>query len=394
MSSFDFGRTRCLSIFMSAATTGTAISGAGIWHPENVITNEELCAAFNGWVQTENARNAAAIAGGAQEPLRESTPDFIVKASGIQRRYVHDKVGLLDPTRLMPLVPDRADDEMSVQCEYAVRAARVALAAAGRVAEEIDLVILGASNLQRLYPAIAIEVQHHLGARGWAFDMAVGCSSATFAIQLASESIRAGSATCALVVVPEMTTGHMNWHDRDSHFIFGDVGAAVVVEPLDRVKRAGAFEILSTRGMSKYSSNIRNNGGFLNRCDPERGAAADGDRLFYQQGRKVFKDVVPLAAKFMTDHVEAHGLAPSKIDRYWLHQANKNMNDLIAKRLLGHEPTGLEAPLVLDEFGNTASAGSIVAFTRHHDDLPSGAHGVICSFGAGYSLGSILVRRT
>jgi beta-ketodecanoyl-[acyl-carrier-protein] synthase len=376
---------------MTAGTTGTAISGAGIWHPDNVITNAELCAAFNVWVQGENARNAEAIAAGTMEALRESTPDFVEKASGIKSRYVHDKSGLLDPTRLTPYVPDRADDEMSVQCEYAVRAAQVALKAAGRVAEEVDLVILGASNLQRLYPAIAIEVQHHLGARGWAFDMAVGCSSATFAIQLASESIRAGSATCALIVVPEMTTGHMNFHDRDSHFIFGDVGAAVVVESLDRVKSAGAFEILSTRGFSKYSSNIRNNGGYLNRCDPAH--QFDPNKLFYQQGRKVFKDVVPLASKFITDHVEAHGLEATKIDRYWLHQANKNMNDLIAKRLLGHEPEGLQAPLVLDEFGNTASAGSIVAFTKYHDDLASGAHGVICSFGAGYSIGSILLRR-
>ena len=376
---------------MTASSTGTAITGTGVWHPDNVITNEELCVAFNEFVRRENARRAAEIEAGTFEPLKESSPEFIVKASGILRRYVHDKTGLLDPERMCPNVPDRPDDQISVQAEYGVRAAERALAAAGRRGEEVDLVVLGCSNLQRLYPAIAIEVQDAIGASGYGFDMAVGCSSATFAVHLASEAVQLGKAKCALVVVPEMTTGHMNWRDRDSHFIFGDASVAAVIEPLAGAAK-GAWELVSTRAMSKFSSNIRNNGGYLNRCDPDR--APGDEKLFTQQGRRVFKDVVPMASKFIADHLADNGLAPADVQRFWLHQANENMNDLIAKRLLGREATRLEAPLILDEYGNTASAGSLIAFSKYSDDLPSGSWGVLASFGAGYSLGSLLVRRT
>jgi len=373
-----------------SSSTGTAITGTGVWHPENVITNQELCVAFNEFVRRQNARHAAEIEAGTFDALKESSPEFIEKASGILRRYVHDRTGVLDPERMCPNVPDRPDDDLSVQAEYGVRAAERALEAAGRRGDEIDLVVLGCSNLQRLYPAIAIEVQDAIGATGYGFDMAVGCSSATFAVQLASEAIRLGNAHRALVVVPELTTGHMNFRDRDSHFIFGDASVAAVIEPLADAKK-GAWELVSTKAMSKFSSNIRNNGGYLNRCDPDR--KPGDEKLFTQQGRRVFKDVVPLASKFISDHLAEHGLTPSDIRRFWLHQANQNMNDLIAKRLLGREATRLEAPLVLDEYGNTASAGSLIAFTKYSDDLPAGSWGVLASFGAGYSLGSLLVRR-
>jgi beta-ketodecanoyl-[acyl-carrier-protein] synthase len=374
----------------SAVTTGTAITGTGVWHPDHVITNAELCEAFNVWARRDNDRNAARIASGELEPLKESTPEFIEKASGIRQRYVQDRTGLLDPDRLCPNLPDRPEDQLSYQAEYAVRAAERALAAAGRVGEDVDLVILTASNLQRPYPAIAIEVQDALGAHGYGFDLMVGCSSATFSVQLATEAVRLGNASCALVVVPELTTGHMNWKDRDSHFIFGDASVAAVIEPAAKA-RPGAWEILSTRAMSKYSSNIRNNGGYLDRCDPEH-AQAD-DKLFHQQGRRVFKDVVPMASKFIADHLEANGLTPDRVTRYWLHQANQNMNELVAKRLLGREASREEAPIILGEYGNTASAGSLIAFSLHAADLASGSYGVMASFGAGYSLGSLLVRR-
>ncbi|MBK7533890.1 MAG: beta-ketoacyl-ACP synthase III [Myxococcales bacterium] len=371
-------------------TTGTAITGSGVWHPEHAFTNEALCVAFNEYVRRDNAKNADAIAAGTHEPLKESSAEFIERASGIKQRYVQDLTGLVDPERMMPYVPARSEDELCLQAEYALHAAKQALAAAGRTGEDVDLVVLGASNLQRLYPAIAIEVQNALGARGYGFDISLGCSAATGATQLASQAVRTGAAQCALVVVPEMTTGHMNWKDRDSHFIFGDASVALVIEPVERA-RPGAFEILSMRMMSKFSNNIRNNGGYLDRCDPE--TRDNPDKLFHQAGRRVFKDVVPMAAKFIADHIASHDLEPTAVDRYWLHQANQNMNELIAQRILGREATRVEAPLILDEYGNTASAGSLIAFSHFHDDLPAGAYGMMASFGAGYSLGSLLMQR-
>jgi beta-ketodecanoyl-[acyl-carrier-protein] synthase len=362
-------------------TTGTAITGAGVWHPEHILTNEELCVAFNEFVRRANAA-------GAQPPLKESSPAFIEKASGIKRRYIVDKTGVLDPERMCPNVPERRDDQLSVQAEFAVNAISRALAAAGRAGEDVDLVVCGTSMLQRAYPAMAIEIQHAIGARGLGFDLTLGCASATAAIQVATTAIQAGLATCAVVVSPELMSGHNNWRERDGHFLFGDAAVALVIERA----RPGAWEILSVRAMSKFSSNIRNNFGFLNRFDPSTQFAAD--KLFYQQGRRVYKDVIPMAAKFIADHVESHGIAPGEVARYWLHQANQNMNDLIAERILGRPATSTEAPIIIDTYGNTASAGAAIAFTEHNADLPVGSYGLLAAFGAGYSIGSVALQRS
>jgi beta-ketodecanoyl-[acyl-carrier-protein] synthase len=375
---------------VSRTTTGTAITGWGVWHPDTILTNDELVVAFNEFVRRDNAKHADEIAAGTREPLKDSGSDWIVKASGIKQRYVEDKTGLTDPERMCPNIKDRPEDQLSIQAEYAVNAAKLALAQAGRTGEDVDLVVLGASNLQRLYPAIAIEVQDAIGARGYGFDVSIGCSAATGATIMAQQALQTGSARCALVVIPELTTGHMNWRERDSHFIFGDASVAFVVEPCDRAK-PGSWEILSSRMMSKWSSNIRNNAGYLDRCDPSTQLSID--KLFHQNGRRVFKDVVPLAAKFITEHLQTHNLAPAQIGRYWLHQANQKLNELVAEYVLGRPATRVEAPIILDEYGNTASAGSLIAFSLHNEDLPSGSYGVMCSFGAGYSLGALMLHR-
>ncbi len=375
---------------MPRTSTGTAITGHGVWHPSTILNNAELCEAFNQFVHLENAKHAADIAAGKREPLKESTPEFVVKASGIHRRYVEDKTGLLDPHRMCPNIPDRPEDVLSIQAEYSVNAAKKALDRAGRAGEDVDYVVLAASNLQRLYPAIAIEVQEALGAHGSGLDMSLGCSAATGATILASQAVQTGNAKCALVVIPELTTGHMNWRERDSHFIFGDASVALVVEPKDRAK-PGSWEIVSHKMMSKWSNNIRNNAGYLDRCDPKN-QFSDG-KLFHQHGRRVFKDVVPMAARFIAEHIVANDLDPKQVARYWLHQANQKLNEAVAERVLGREATRVEAPIILDEYGNTASAGSLIAFSHHSEDLPAGSYGVMSSFGAGYSLASLLLQR-
>lgn len=371
-------------------TTGTAITGSGVWHPEHVLDNDELCVAFNTFVERENARNADAIAAGTKQPLKASSPEFIVKASGIQRRYIYDKTGVLDPERMCPNIPDRPDDQLAVQAELGVHAVQRALAAAGRSGEDVDFVVCGASMLQRQYPAMAIEIQGAIGGRGMGLDITAGCASATAGMMLACNAIQSGMATCAVVVAPELMSCHNNWRERDGHFIFGDASVAIVIESAERA-RAGAWEVRSIRSQSKWSTNIRNNFGFVNRCDPQTQFAAD--KLFYQAGRRVYKDVVPAASTFITEHLAAHQLEPSQVARYWLHQANQNMNDLIAERILGRAATRDEAPGILAEYGNTASAGAPIAFNLHSADLPTGAYGLLSAFGAGYSFGSLLLQR-
>jgi len=370
-----------------------AISGTGLFVPSQTITNDELVESFNAYVAKFNTEHAAEIARGELQPLQPSNSAFIESASGIKQRYVMEKEGILNPDRLHPYFKERPNSELSMMAEIAVDAGRKAMEDAGLTAADIDAVICSASNMQRAYPAMAIEIQEALGIEGFGYDMNVACSSATFGIEQAVNAVRSGTARAVLMVNPEITSGHQAWLDRDCHFIFGDVCTAVIVQRLEDAK-PGSWEVLGTKLATKFSNNIRNNFGFLNRSES---ADRDGrDKLFIQEGRKVFKEVCPMAAEHMSTHLQSLGLSSSTdVRRYWLHQANLAMNQLIAKKLLGSgEFTADKAPVILDEFANTASAGSVIAFHRHKDDLGSGDVGVICSFGAGYSIGSVVVRKT
>jgi len=370
-----------------------AISGTGLFVPSQTITNDELVESFNAYVAKFNEEHAAEIASGELAPLQPSNSAFIESASGIKQRYVMEKEGILNPNRLHPYFKERPNSELSMMAEIAVDAGRKAIEDAGLTAADIDAVICSASNMQRAYPAMAIEIQEALGIEGFGYDMNVACSSATFGIEQAVNAVRSGTARAVLMVNPEITSGHQAWLDRDCHFIFGDVCTAVIVQRLEDAK-PGSWEVLGTKLATKFSNNIRNNFGFLNRSEDADPNARD--KLFIQEGRKVFKEVCPMAAEHMSTHLQSLGLnSATDVRRYWLHQANLAMNQLIAKKLLGSsEFTADKAPVILDEFANTASAGSVIAFHRHKNDLGSGDVGVICSFGAGYSIGSVVVRKT
>jgi beta-ketodecanoyl-[acyl-carrier-protein] synthase len=368
------------------------ISGTGLYTAPQVISNAELVASYNAYVAQFNVDNAARIAAGEVAKLDDSSVEFIEKASGIKRRYVMDKAGVLDPQRMRPKFTSRVNEEVSMQAEMAIAAGRDALTAAGRLPSDIDMVLCAASNMQRAYPAMAVEIQHGLGIeQGYGFDMNVACSSATFALEQAVNAVKSGSARAVLVVNPEICSAHLAWKDRDCHFIFGDVCTAIIVENAETARSANCWEVLGTKLATSFSNNIRNNAGFLSRCEDRD--PADRDQLFIQEGRKVFKEVCPMAAEHITAHLGSLGFAPAGLRRFWLHQANLAMNQLIGRRLLGREATADEAPVILDEFANTASAGSIIAFHRHSADLATGDLGVICSFGAGYSIGSVVVRK-
>jgi len=373
-----------------AAVTSVAISATGLFTPGQSISNAELVAAFNAYVERHNADHADAIAAGAVQALAPSNVEFIEKASGIKARYVLDKAGILDPAILAPRLPERPNDQISVMAEIGVNAARQALARAGRDARDVDAVLCAASNMQRAYPAMAIEIQQALGIEGFAFDMNVACSSATFGIQTAADFVRAGHARSVLVVNPEICSGHLNFRDRDSHFIFGDVATAILVERAD-IASAGAWMILGTRLKTQFSNNIRNNFGFLNRAAPE--GVGQPDKLFVQEGRKVFKEVVPMVAEMILAHMAELNLGAHDLRRLWLHQANANMNRMISQRVLGREATEDDSPTVLDTYANTSSAGSIIAFHLNNADFNAGERGLICSFGAGYSAGTVFVSK-
>lgn len=371
--------------------SSVVISGSGLWKPAHSVSNEELVEAYNAYAIQYNQQHLSAIEQGELKAKPLSSAEFIEKASGIKSRHVYIKEGILDINRMRPKIPERLEDELSDQAEIAIHAAKDALKAANKTANDIDVVIVSCAYTQRSYPALAIEVQGALGIEGFAFDMLVACSAATFALHRAYEMIAAGTAKGVLVINPELTSPQINFCDRDSHFIFGDVATAMVVESAETADSEHVFEIMSTKAVTEYSNNIRSNFGYVSRANDVDPFAAD--KLFHQEGRKVFKEVCPMAVEHISEHLQRHMLSSGNVSRWWLHQANINMNTLISRKLLDRHPTLEEAPIVLDTFANTASAGSIIAYHLYHKDLQSGDIGLLCSFGAGYSIGSLVLKK-
>jgi len=375
--------------------SNVVISGTGLFTPPHVVTNEELVQAYNNYADAYNAANREAINSGKKDILKHSSCEFIEKASGIKQRYVMIKEGILDTDRMMPLVPRRPDDQVSITAEMSIAAGSEALKQANRLPEDIDLVIYGASTSERPWPAVAVEIQQALGCGGYAFDMTVACSTATFGISAAVDAILSGTATCALIVNPEYASPQINYRDRDSHFIFGDVATACIVEKQQTASGDNVFQISGRKLETHFSNNIRTNNSYLTRAEPDLTFERffEQDQFFIQRGRKVFKELLPLICSHVKGQLNKYDLNIKEIRRIWLHQANINMNMFVARNLLGRVPEFLEAPVILDEYANTAAAGSIIAFHKYKDDFISGDKGVLCSFGAGYSIGSLILEK-
>tara|TARA_R110000868_G_scaffold8205_3_gene42589 strand:- start:175790 stop:176914 length:1125 start_codon:yes stop_codon:yes gene_type:complete len=367
------------------------ISGTGLFTPTDCITNDELIDSYNCYVEQFNQQQADEIKQGNVKALKPSTAEFVEKASGIKQRYVLSKDSILDINTMAPRIPERSDDELSVQAEMAVIAAKQAMKTANKTAADFDAVIVACSNLQRPYPAVAIEVQAALGIEGFAYDLNVACSSATFGIQAATNMVKMGQTRAVLMVNPEICSAHLNFCDRNGHFIFGDACTAVVIEAAETATSNTQFLVKDCKLKTIYSNNIRNNFGFLNNTAPEGIGASD--KLFMQQGRKVFKDVVPMAIEFLDQQLQDNNIPIQEIKRLWFHQANLKMDLLIACQLLGRDTTAEELPIILDKYANTSSAGCIIALHLHHDDLQAGDIGLLSSFGAGYSIGSIVLEK-
>ncbi|GHF22989.1 beta-ketoacyl-ACP synthase III [Kordiimonas sediminis] len=369
------------------------LTGTGLFVPPARVTNEQLVEAFNAYADKFNAENKADIDAGLTPAMQHSSAEFIEKASGIKARHLIEAEGVLNPDTLRQGLPEDAhgdDDKPCIQAQMAINAAKQAIDQAGIKPEDIDLVICGTAALQRSFPAIAIEVQHHLGTKGSAYDMVMACSSATFALIAGINAIKTGAAKRVLMINPEIFSTMVNFRDRDSHFIFGDVATAVVLERSDLATAPDQWKVLDCKSETYYSNNIRSQLGPLTRNE---GSEHRDDMYFVQYGRKVFKELLPLVTKFISTQLKDAGITVNDLNRMWLHQANINMNMYAAKKLLGRDPTFEEAPTVLEEYGNTAAAGSIIAFHEHRENLKSGSKGLICSFGAGYSIGSLLVEK-
>ena len=366
------------------------ISGSGIFTPSESVSNEELAASFNRYVKQFNRCRETEIGSGEIEPLRESGADYIYQVSGIRSRYVLNKEGILDPGTMRPRIREYSNEGKSIQAMIGEHAGREALKQASKRPEDVDVVIIACTAVQRLYPPVSIEIQKLLGAGGFAFDLQAACSSMPFGIQTAADAVRHGNANSALVISPEICTARVDFRDRESHFLFGDAGAAVVIERKETSTSRHAFEIVSTRLSTRFSETVSNRFGFLNQVSTDNIAS---DAFFRQDGKRLFRDIVPLASDFIRGHADESGVKIAAIRRLWMHQANRHINGLIGKKVFGREATSKEVPIILDEYANTSSAGAIIAFNKYNEDLKKGDMGLICAFGAGYSIGSVLLRK-
>lgn len=376
------------------------ITATGLYTPPYSISNDELVASFNQYVDNYNAKNADAIASGEKSALVHSTAEFIEKASGIKSRYVMEKDGILNPDVMSPVIPYRKlGEEMSVMAEMGLDALNQALDNAGLQGKDLDAIIVACSNFQRVYPAVAIEIQNYIGMEsGFGFDMNVACSAATFGIAQSVGLIKSGVAKRVAMINIEITSAHLNWRNRDSHFIFGDVATATIIEELDTPK---GYEILDSHLYTQFSTNIKNEFGFLDRAEFLAAGTAMypdmeepvTDKLFLQEGRKVFREVCPAVSNLILELLNKNNVQPQAIKKMWLHQANANMIDLILRTVLGKDADKSIAPMVLAEYANTSSASPMIVFHKHQENMQSGDLGVICSFGAGYSIGSVLVKK-
>lgn len=369
------------------------LSSTSIYKPKYKISNKELVESYNVYVAKYNLDHSKQIEKGIIEPLKESSVEFIEKVSGIKNRNVIEKEGIINHEIMKPIILERSNDELSLQAQIGVSLAKDAMKRANLEPEDIDLVIFACSNIQRPYPAISIEIQSYLGINGSAYDMNVACSSATFALENGYIAISSGYARRVLIISVEICSAHNNFRDRDCHFIFGDAGSAIILENQNLLNNNQGFKILGTLTKTVFSNNIRNNFGFLNNCDPNIENRYKSDKLFKQNGRIVFKEVSPQVVDNISNLLKKVNLTVDNISRFWLHQANESMNNLIMKKILGREANLKEAPIILDEYANTSSTGSIIAFHFNHDDLKSSQRGIICSFGAGYSIGSVVIEK-
>jgi beta-ketodecanoyl-[acyl-carrier-protein] synthase len=356
-----------------------AISSTGLFVPPYVITNEELVEAFNTFAEQENTAHAAEIAAGTRAAIPMSSVEFIEKASGIKRRYVMEKEGVLDPQRMRPRFTPRPDTEISMMAEIAVAAAKQALERAGKTAADVDGVICASANMQRAYPAMAVEIQTALGIQGFGFDMNVACSSATFAIEMAANAVKCGSARAVLIVNPEITSAApgLERPRLPLHF-WGCVHRASWSNGL-RVQRLPALLRFWAHNCRPRFSNNDPQQRRLHVAQPKTATRTTVTSCSTRKAARCSKKSVQWPPQHMSNPSGRRSIwsRPSDVRRFWLHQANLAMNQLIVPQdCWGATPAPDDAPVILNEFANTASAGSIIAFHRHHADFKSRRHWV------------------
>ena len=320
--------------------TYSRIVGTGRHLPERVLTNNDL------------------------EKMVDTSDEWIRTRTGVERRHI------------------AADDETT--SDLCVEAAKKAMDAAGVSKEDIDLIVIGTTSPDLVFPNVATLVQDRLGIHGCpAFSLEAACTGFVYALSNADKFIRLGEAKCALVIGAEVLSKLVDWTDRTTCVLFGDGAGAVVLQPSDE-----AGIISSHLGADgKYRDLLYYPAGPSKDLDK----AGVGDSRIIMSGNEVFKVAVKTLGAAAEQALEANGVEKSELDWLIPHQANLRIIQATAKRL------GLpmeKVILTVQDHGNTSAASVPMALDVAVRDgrLERGQLVLMEAFGGGFTWGSVLMR--
>jgi len=320
--------------------TYSRILGTGSYLPEKVLTNADL------------------------EKMVDTTDQWIVERTGIRERRI------------------AADNETT--CDLAEKASRQAIAAAGLNPGDIDLIVVGTTTPDRVFPSTACLLQDRLGIHGCAaFDVQAVCTGFVYALAIADKFIRTGAAKNALVVGAETLSRIIDWTDRSTCVLFGDGAGAVVIGQSDEpgivsthLHADGQYKDLLTvpAGISQGYDRVRNSEAHLN-----------------MEGSEVFKVAVNTLGRIVDETLEANQLKKSDIQWLVPHQANIRIIAATAKKLgmsMDH------VVLTVERHGNTSAASIPLAFDEavRSGRIKRGETVLMEAFGGGFTWGSVLLK--
>ncbi|MDY0021311.1 beta-ketoacyl-ACP synthase III [Arenimonas caeni] len=323
-----------MAVFSRIAGTGSAL-------PAKVLTNQDL------------------------EKFVETSDEWIATRTGIRQRHV------------------AAEGETTA--DLAERAARAAMQAAGVEASELDMIVLGTTTPDLIFPSTACLVQHRLGANGCAaFDVNAACSGFLYALSVADSFIRAGNARTVLVIGAETLTRMLDWSDRNTCVLFGD-GAGAVVLKADAEAGILSTHLHADGGKKELLYNpVGVSVGF------KPGEKNAGVRVL-MTGNEVFKHAVRALDAVVDETLAANGLAKSDLDWLIPHQANLRIIEATAKRL---EMSMDRVIVTVDKHGNTSSGSVPLALDEavRSGKVQRGQLLLLEAFGGGFTWGSALIR--
>jgi 3-oxoacyl-[acyl-carrier-protein] synthase-3 len=318
------------------------ITGTGSGLPKRTVSNDEL------------ARELATRG-------IETSDEWIVARTGIRQRYIAE-----------PGV---------TTAELGTRAARAALESAGRTARDVDLIVVGTSTPDQIFPSTACLVQGRLGALGCAaFDVQAVCSGFVYALVAADALIRTGAHKCALVIGAEVFSRILDWNDRTTCVLFGDGAGAAVLEAADEPG------VLASQLKADGS-----HAGVLCTAGRVADGKVEGDPFLRMDGQAVFKLAVNVLGSSALETLERAGLAPEQLDWLIPHQANIRILKAMAKRLgLSEE----RLVVTVDRHANTSAASVPLALDDavRSGHIERGQYVLLQGVGGGFTWGSVLLR--